>query len=278
MVIGGLQRGGRERRLLELIKGLTKEGYEVYVISLSSVVEYPYVYDLPITFQIMEGDKMTRINGIRKVIRTFQPDIIHSWDITCSGYLALSNLFINKPVVQGVIYDASSSSSLGKSIRNRIRLVAPLSKAFVANSMAGIEAYQPPASKSVCIYNGIDLNRFNNLKQPEATAQEILGTAKGNRFIVAMIAAFQIRKDYNTFLDVAVTMCRRDKNMTFLLIGEGEFRKDIESKTPADLAGTQIFFTGMRQDIESIIQIIDAGVLLTNSENHSEGISNTIVE
>jgi glycosyltransferase involved in cell wall biosynthesis len=278
MVISGLQRGGRERRLLELIKGLTKQGFDIYVVSLSSIVEYPYVYDLPITFQIMEGDKMTRISGIRKVIRTFNPDIIHSWDITCSGYLAVSNLFINKPVIQGVIYDASASSSLGKSIRNRIRMVAPLSKAFVANSLAGIRAYQPPAGKSVCIYNGIDLGRFNNLKQPETIAKELLGEPKADRFIVAMIAAFQIRKDYNTFLDVAVTMCRRDKNMTFLLIGEGEFKETLKASVSADLLDKQIFFTGMRQDIESIIQIIDTGVLLTNSENHSEGISNTIVE
>lgn len=278
MVINGLQRGGRERRLLELIKGLTKDGYEVYVISLSSVVEYPYVYDLPITFRIMEGDKMMRISGIRKVIKSFQPDVIHSWDITCSGYLAVANLLINKPVVQGVIYDASSSSKLGKSIRTRIKLVAPLSKAFVANSMAGIHAYQPPANKSVCIYNGIDLNRFANLKQPEATAEEILGARKGNKFIVAMIAAFQIRKDYNTFLQVAIRMCRKNENMVFLLIGTGEFQERMKAQTPEDLLGKRIIFTGMRQDIESIIQIIDAGVLLTNSENHSEGISNTIVE
>jgi glycosyltransferase involved in cell wall biosynthesis len=144
--------------------------------------------------------------------------------------------------------------------------------------MAGIHAYQPPANKSVCIYNGIDLNRFANLKQPEATAEEILGAPKGNKFIVAMIAAFQIRKDYNTFLQVAIRMCRKNENMVFLLIGTGEFQERMKAQTPEDLLGKRIIFTGMRQDIESIIQIIDAGVLLTNSENHSEGISNTIVE
>lgn len=278
MIINGLSRGGRERRLLELIKGLTKDGYDIYVISFSSAVEYPYVYELPITFKILEGDKMSRLAGLRRIIRSFNPDIIHSWDITCSAYLAISNLLINKPVVQGVIYDASSSSKLGKSISNKIRLLSPLSKAFVANSMAGIHAYQPPAHKSVCIYNGIDLNRFNDLKDPETTAQEVLGTSKGNKFIVAMIAAFQIRKDYNSFIQVAIKMCRKDANMVFLLIGTGEFQESIKAQTPADLLGKQIIFTGMRQDIESINQVIDAGVLLTNSENHSEGISNTIVE
>jgi glycosyltransferase involved in cell wall biosynthesis len=266
-----------------LIKGLTKDPgkFDIYIISLSPIVEYPIVYDLPVKFQIMAGKdkkKINRIVKIRRIIKTFKPDIIHSWDITCSGYLGISNLLLNKPVIQGVIYDASGQSSLGKSIRNRIRLLSPFSKAFVSNSQAGIRAYQPPVDKSLVIYNGIDLLRFNNLKDKEATEREILGSAKGNRFVVAMVAAFQVRKDYDTFLQAAIKLSRKDPNMTFLLIGEGEDRASIETKAPADLLGKQIFFTGMRQDIESILQFVDIGVLMTNAENHSEGISNTIVE
>lgn len=282
MIINGLHRGGRERRLLELVKGLTKDGkFDIYMVSFSAVVEYPYVYDLPIQLEIMDKEKepmMTRVVKIRKLIKSFKPDIIHSWDISCSSYLTVSNLFLNIPVIQGVIYDASSSSELGKMIRNRIRLLAPFSRAFVANSKAGIRAYQPPAGKSVCIYNGIDLSRFTNLKQTSATEQDILGAPKNNKFVVAMIAAFQIRKDYDTFLEAAISLCEKDPDINFLLIGEGTFRAKIEAKTPAHLLQKQIFFTGMRQDIESILQIIDIGVLTTNTDNHSEGISNTVVE
>lgn len=283
MVINGLHRGGRERRFLELIKALTKESgkYEIYIVSLSPLVQYPIIYDLPVTFQIMAGKdkkKINRIVKIRRIIKTFKPDLIHSWDITCSGYVAVSNMFLNVPVVQGVIYDASIHSSLGRSIRNRIRLLSPLSKAFVGNSMAGIRAYEPPANKSVCIYNGIDLTRFNNLKSPDATATEVIGSPKGNRFVMAMVAAFQIRKDYSNYLKVAISLCEKDPAMTFLLIGEGEDMAAIKAQTPAALLDKQIIFTGMRQDIESILQFVDIGVLMTNSENHSEGISNTIVE
>ncbi|MEO8404383.1 MAG: glycosyltransferase family 4 protein [Chitinophagaceae bacterium] len=283
MVINGLHRGGRERRFLELIKGLTKEPgkFDIYIISLSPIVEYPIVYDLPVKFQIMAGKDKKKINRLikmRRIIRSFKPDIIHSWDITCSGYLGISNLLLNKPVIQGVIYDASSQSPLGQSIRNRIRLLSPFSKAFVSNSQAGIRAYQPPVEKSLVIYNGIDLLRFNNLKDRETVETEILGGPKGNRFVVAMVAAFQERKDYNTFLEAAIKLCRKDPNMTFLLIGAGENLPVIKEKTPGDLLDKQIFFPGMRQDIESILQFVDIGVLMTNSTNHSEGISNTIVE
>lgn len=283
MVINALKKGGRERRMLELIKGLVKheKQFDVCLLSLSPLVEYPYVYDLPIRFEVIPGNdnqKMSRSFKIRRIIKEFQPDVIHSWDVTSSGYLSIANLFINKPVVQCVIYDASTQSDLAKSIKSRIKLLAPFSKVFVSNSKAGIRAYQPPARKSVCIYNGIDLNRFDNLKSPATVEKELFGSENNNRFVVAMVAAFEIRKDYDTFLQAAITVCRKDPNAAFLLIGNGDMSDEIKAKTPADLLGKQIYFPGMRHDIESILQIVNVGVLATNSANHGEGISNTIVE
>lgn len=283
MVINALKKGGRERRMLELIKGLVRheKKFEVCLLSLSPLVEYPYVYDLPIRFEIIPGNdnqKMSRSFRIRRIIKEFKPDVIHSWDVTSSGYLSIANLFLNKPVVQCVIYDASTESDLAKSIRSRIKLLAPFSRVFVSNSKAGIKAYRPPAHKAVCIYNGIDLNRFNNLKDPQAVEKELFGDHKSNRFVVAMVAAFEIRKDYDTFLQAAINVCRKDPGAAFLLIGNGDMSGQIQSKTPADLLGKQIFFPGLRHDIESILQIVNVGVLATNAANHGEGISNTIVE
>lgn len=283
MVINALKKGGRERRMLELIKGLMRhdQKFEVCLLSLSPLVEYPYVHDLPIRFEIIPGSdsqKMSRSFKIRRIIRDFKPDVIHSWDVTSSGYLSIANLFINKPVVQCVIYDASTQSDLAKSIRSRIKILAPFSRVFVSNSMAGIRAYNPPAHKSVCIYNGIDLTRFNNLKSPDTISQELFGEPKNDRFIVVMIAAFEIRKDYDTLLKAAITVCGKDANATFLMIGNGDQLETIKANTPPEFLEKQIFFPGMRHDIESILQIADVGVLSTNSANHGEGISNTIVE
>lgn len=284
MLINCLKKGGRERRMLELIKDLTNRqiGFEICLVSLTGEVEYPYVFDLPVKFYVLnknnEDKKIEAILKIRKIIKDFQPDIIHSWDIKCSGYLGLSNIFLNIPVIQGVIYDASTKSSLAKLIRSRIKLLAPFSKAFVANSIAGLKAYEPPAHKSLCIYNGIDLSRFNGLKNQELTEKEITGNNNAERFIVAMVAAFEIRKDYDTLLKAAVDLCKKDKNTVFLLIGTGENLQRIKDSTPPELLQQQIFYPGIRNDIESILQIINVGLLITNSENHGEGISNAIIE
>jgi glycosyltransferase involved in cell wall biosynthesis len=40
----------------------------------------------------------------------------------------------------------------------------------------------------------------------------------------------------------------------------------------------RIIFTGIRNDVESIVTIFDIGILLTDLEKHGEGISNSIME
>lgn len=284
MVINTLKKGGKERRMLELIRGLKKAGdhYEIYLVSLSDDVEYPYVYDLPITFE-----KITKKNSkdfslifkLRRIIKKFNPDIIHSWDITASGYLNFANFLLNKTILHGIIYDASAKlNPFNRSLHRRIKLLTPFSKVFIANSMAGIKAYGTPLRKSVCIYNGIDFNRFSNLKPVPQVEQEILGGPKNNRFVIAMVAAFEIRKDHGTLISAATRMCQRDPNIIFLLIGNGVYMDSIKEKVPAGLLDKQIMFLGNRNDVESILQIVDTGVLITNAENHGEGISNSIVE
>jgi glycosyltransferase involved in cell wall biosynthesis len=284
MVINGLKKGGKERRMLELIKGLKAQNsdFEICLVSLSEEVAYPYVHELPITFTIItkkSGKDFSLVFKLRKIINTFKPDIIHSWDVTASGYLKIANLFIRNTVLHGVIYDASAKlNPLNKSMYYKIKLMAPFSKVFIANSMAGIKAYGISKRKSVCIYNGIDLDRFKDLRPVNEVEQEILGGPKGNKFVIAMVAAFEIRKDQQTLIKAAVKICKNNSEVVFLLIGNGIYMDAVKEKVPAELLDKQIKFLGNRHDIESVLQIVDTGVLITNSDNHGEGISNSIVE
>jgi hypothetical protein len=45
MVVDSIVKGGKERRMLELVKALTKPGqdYTIYLVTLTNVVEYEYV-------------------------------------------------------------------------------------------------------------------------------------------------------------------------------------------------------------------------------------------
>jgi glycosyltransferase involved in cell wall biosynthesis len=279
MVVDSIVKGGKERRMLELVKALTRQGqdYEIYLVSLTNVVEYDYVHQLPIKLEIIERKSKKDFRVVfklRKIIKTFQPDIIHSWGTMASIYLSMVNLFTKKSrFINGTIADAYQNLNWFDTHYLRTKLTTPFSKVLLGNSQAGIKAYRVPLHKTVCIYNGIDLKRFQNLTPPEQMEYQLLGRKREDSYIAAMVGAFENRKDYDTLIKAAVQLCAKNKKVVFILIGEGSLMDSIKQQVPVEL-NSQILFLGSRSDIEAILQIIDVGLLITPCE----GISNSIME
>lgn len=279
MVNDSLIRGGKERRMLEIIKGLKSRGddFDIYLIVLIDIVEYEYVYDLPIKFEVLQR-KYKRdpsiVFKLKKIISAYQPDVIHSWSTMASVYLSAANLFSKIPLVNAVLADAYANLNLSDKNYLMVKLTTPFSAVLVSNSEAGIRAYNTPLHKSICIYNGVNFNRFENLKPPAEMENEILGGPKNGRIVIGMVAGFDKRKDFESLINVAMKMCPSRKDLVFLMIGNGPLLETLKAKVPSELLNRQIIFTGKRPDIESILQIIDIGMLIT----FYEGISNAIIE
>ena len=139
MVIDALNRGGKERRMLELIKGLKnqQENFDIYLICLTDIVEYTDVYDLPIKFEIIRRKHkkdFSTVFKLKKAITTFRPDIIHSWSTMASIYLSLANLFGKTPMINGVLADAYAGLNLSDKHYLRVKLTTPFSDVFAVSS------------------------------------------------------------------------------------------------------------------------------------------------
>ncbi|HEY1871279.1 MAG TPA: glycosyltransferase [Chitinophagaceae bacterium] len=284
MVIDSLGKGGKERRMIELVKGLGRSGnnFDISLVVLSEIIEYKQVYELPVKLEIIKRKfkKDPTISfKLKKIISRFNPDIIHSWSTMSSVYLSFSNLFSRIPFINGVLADAPRHLNIFNSQYLRVKLTTPFTDLFISNSKAGIRSYRTPLEKSVCIYNGIDFGRFNNLRPVAEVKAEILGERPENAFVIAMVATFSRRKDYETLINTAVKMCAVNSDLTFLLVGSGPMLEQMKEKVPGNLMmNKQIIFTGKRDDVESVLQIIDLGVLMSVAENHQEGVSNSIIE
>lgn len=275
--IGG---GGKERRMLELIKMLSKNpAYKIILISISDMgVGYDYVYDFPIT--IIETDRDFKYSPkpyfvIRDAIKKYNPDIVHSWGSMCSFYL-LPLLACRKFIfINGIIADAPAHIPWHHKNYIRGKITYFFSDVVLSNSLAGIKSYGAPIDKTYCIYNGIDMDRFRNLPGADGLKKE-LGIDTFS-FVAGMIGAFHDRKDYYTFTEAALKIVKENKDICFLLIGEGKNRPLVEAMVPDD-AKDNIRFLGRRADVEALIQTLDVGVLCTNSDVHGEGVSNSLIE
>ncbi|MFK7806415.1 MAG: glycosyltransferase [Saprospiraceae bacterium] len=278
LINDSLIRGGKERRLIELIKGLLgRDDVVVELIILSDRIHYPEIHDLDIPLhQLVRKPKkdprvMFRINDIAK---RFKPDIIHSWSSMCTIFAIYAAKQTGAKLINACIADAPRNLKIWGSQLLRAKLTYPFSDVVLSNSKAGLIAYDAPKNKGKHVYNGFDFNRVNELTSPDEIRKQFNIQTP---FVVGKIAAFHERKDYYTYVKAAVQVCQQREDVTFLAIGDGELLPKCKAMVPVELAN-RILFTGRQSDVESIINIFTIGALSTNLDVHGEGISNSIME
>jgi len=110
LLIDSLFAGGKERRLLELIKGFAKyPDVEVRLIIFSDRIQYQEVFELGITVTILKRVPKKNpmvLYRLYKICKSWQPDLIHSWS-TMSTIIAIpSSLLLGIKIINGNIANA----------------------------------------------------------------------------------------------------------------------------------------------------------------------------
>jgi len=279
--IDSLRGGGKERRLVELMKSLKLNPLiEFELVLMNKDIHYTKVFDLNIKihYLIRKTKKdLTVFFKFYNLCKSVKPDIIHCWNSMTAVIAVPSCKLLNIPLINGMVIDTPVKQTVLNKDWLRAKLSFPFSNKIIGNSTSGLIAYGAPQNKSICIYNGIDLNRFKNLKDANIASNEIFGTNKYNVFIVGMVAAFEPRKDYKTFIKAALSLIHSNESIRFILVGDGTDFIKIKNSVPPE-SSDKIIFLGQRSNVESIVSLFDVGVLLTNSKVHGEGISNSILE
>jgi glycosyltransferase involved in cell wall biosynthesis len=273
-----LIKGGRERRMIELIKGLLERSdVQMELVLFANVIDYPEIHDLDIPLHILERKpkKDPRVfYRFYQLCKRFQPDVIHTWSSMCAIFAYPAIKLLNIKLANGNIANAPHNLKIWDKELFRAKLTFPFSDIIIGNSEAGLKAYYAPKSKSLCIHNGFDFKRISKLKDGDEIRNRLQIKTK---HVVAKIAAFTNRKDYTSYIEAALKIVRMRDNVTFLGIGGGPNLDKMKALVPERYID-KIIFTGPQFDVESIVNIITIGVLSTNIDIHGEGISNSIME
>lgn len=278
--IGSLRSGGKERRLLELLNYLNqKSDYELFVILAYNKIDYPLFHQLGINHLILNkkpDSKDPRLFiKLNRICKEYKPDVIHTWGNMQTFYMIPTSLIRNIPIVSSEITSVRPNlkkfSFLGISTKINFRF----SKVVTSNSKAGLEALNcHEDSKYRVIYNGINMDRFSNLSPQHKIREKY---QQQTRYAVVMVATFSNNKDYERYLRVCREVESFRKDITFFAVGSGprlaEMRKLAESYKLSNIR-----FTGQISDVEELVSICDIGILLSNTQVHGEGISNSILE
>jgi glycosyltransferase involved in cell wall biosynthesis len=266
--------GGKERRLMELMKGLKREpDIEFELVILDSNIHYKEVFDLGISIHYIVRKTKKDLSVFRKVYeicKNYRPDIVHCWDSMTAVYLIPALKLLNIKFVNGMVTDAPEKTGIRSKVWLRAQLTFPFSNMVIGNSEAGLAAYNAPRLKSACIRNGFNFQRIQSLIPNNQIRAEIGANTK---YIIGMVASFSGYKDYKTYFASAQLLLKKRKDITFLAIGnhtDSELSKNLIDEKLID----HFRLLGRRTNIESYIYAMDICVLAT----FTEGISNSILE
>ncbi len=272
--IDGLNGGGKERRLIELMKALiinTETKCELAL--MDSSVHYKEVFDLNINIHYLIRKTKKDFRVVQKLYRLckeIKPDILHCWDGMTAIYSVPVCKALGIPLVNGMVTNAPQEPTLFNANYRRAKLTFPFSAHIVGNSQSGNLAYKASSKKSSVIYNGFNFARTENLTDTVIIRDQ---TEIKTQFVVGMVASFSKSKDYKTYFLAAREVLNVRNDVTFLAIGTGTDSNKAKELIAGDY---QKYFRllGKISDVESYVNVMDICVLST----FTEGISNSILE
>jgi glycosyltransferase involved in cell wall biosynthesis len=275
-IIDSLGIGGKERRLLELLKAFQDiPGLENHLVSLSDKMQFDSVKGLGVPITVLPRRSRRDLSIFPKLYRfcrQYRPEAIHSWESMCSIYAApvaksLNIKFINAMITTGRVHKRSKKWI-------RAKLTFPFSDLIVSNSFAGLSAFDAPRHKSICIHNGFDFNRTSEMI-PTRKLRQMYGIRAPK--VIGMVATVDHRKDLDSFISAARGLLPKREDVCFVAVGGGPLLEHYRQMAAEGPAADRIHFVGPQTNVESFINFFDIGLLLTRS-SFAEGISNAIME
>ncbi|WP_448789137.1 glycosyltransferase family 4 protein [Bacteroides graminisolvens] len=274
-VINKFAGGGRERRLVQLIRGLEQLGeYEMEALLFFDQITYREVLKTSLKITVLNSkSRSEQIWKLKDAVSTIKPDIIHNWIETPTEcvFLPLFAKLYGAKYIAGFVADGNRI--IGVFNRLSIAFTFRMADAIVSNSKAGLLAKGAPSHNSHIIYNGFDFGRI-----PEVSVAEVRNPiGVSSKYMVSMCARVNDAKNWDMFFDLAKKTLDNNEDIQFVAVGSGEKLDDYRQLVQEQNL-SNIRFIGHRSDVESIIVASDVCVMFTNNEKHAEGVSNFIME
>ncbi|MDR2091728.1 MAG: glycosyltransferase [Azoarcus sp.] len=285
-----LSRGGAERQLLALARGLHTRGYAVSVIVFYND-ETGYETDLkevgiPFVSLGKKGrwDILPFLWRMIRALKRENPAILH-------GYLPVPNIMsaLLRPFLPGVkiawgirnaYLDLAHYDWLSRFSSTLERHLSPLADVIIANSWAGRACAMEngfPAHKIIVVPNGIDTDHFRFSAEARKTFRKTLGFTDAE-ILVGLVGRLDPMKDHGNFLKAAQIVLRSRPDIRFACVGNGnntEYTGFLKRQSEDLGLKKQLAWLPAQKDMISVYSSMDISVL---ASSFGEGFPNVIGE
>ncbi|WP_368250735.1 glycosyltransferase family 1 protein [Intestinibacter bartlettii] len=130
---------------------------------------------------------------------------------------------------------------------------------FACSKEAGISRYGNKVVNNKDIFsilkNAIDIEEYKFYKEIRAKKRKELNLE--NKYVIGHVGRFDKAKNQEYLVDVFKLIAKKNKNAMLLLIGDGELKPYIIEKVKSYGLEDRVIFTGVRSDVNELLQAMD---------------------
>ena len=278
-IIGGGDVGGAKTHMLYLLKELSGQ-MKVKLISLRPGIFADDAKALGIDVTVVKSANiLADMMKVSKIIREGKFDIVHSHGAKANIFSLVASRRAKIPTVTTVHSDYRLDYMHSLPKRMTIGLVNSIALHFIENHIAVSNNFKEmlinrnfdPLGIYV-LYNGMDFSR----PKVEYSRKKFLDKYElkidDDNVIVGIAARLYPVKSIDTIVRAAAIVKKRNPKVKFLIGGDGEDRKMLESLTEELGLTDTVFFLGWQDDPNEIMSCIDISVLTSISESFAYSI------
>lgn len=273
-IVSGLHSGGAERQLLNLLKGLNKNEFNVRLIIMSHSgerVKEAMNIGIKVHFVIRKWRwDLTPINKIKEIIKSNNISIVHAWGFMPAFYAFITRFCISYIWINASIRSSNHKISFEMFLRKMLLYPANYN---IANSYAGLKAFGLNSSnRNRVIYNGIAQKKTNLSIELIKKKYKIKYSV-----VISSIGRLQKSKDFFSFLLNAKALIEYNNDICFIIVGNGNQYGELVNYAKHLNISEHVIFTGFIQNTSEILKVTDLFILLSYPDI-GEGFSNAIAE
>lgn len=270
--------GGVERYINMFVKNMDSSKYDnILVCSLDydkkKYEDFIYAFEyVNMSREINLKSDLSAILKIRKIIKKYNPDVVylHSSKAGAIGRIAnlgFKNISLYNP--HGWAFNMNCNSIKKKIYLYIEKLLAPLCTFIIAISdfekECAIENRVCKVDKIKVIYNGIDIDEYEEKKKKFTLTREDLGIPK-DAYIIGTVGRLTEQKAPDTFIEAAKKIKNKYSNTFFIMVGDGELKDKVKELIKGSNLENSVLITGWVDEPMEYIELFDQAMLLSRWE------------
>jgi polysaccharide pyruvyl transferase CsaB len=273
-LIGGGDVGGAKSHVLSLVKELSKH-IDVKLISFRSGIFADDARAMGINVEVIKSNNIIR--DIKKVIRLIRDEkyqLIHSHGAKANMIAVIVRRFTKIPTVTTVHSDYRLDYLQSFIKRLSFGIINTIALRFIDYYIGVSKNFKEmlvkrnfDADRIFTVYNGINFDsEIGTYRRTEFAAKFGIDLSDDD-IAVGILARLTPVKGLNVFINAAKEVIKVNPKVKFLIGGEGEERKSLESKVNALGLSNNFYFLGFVNDPYEFMSSIDINTLTSISES-----------